>query len=113
MIKYKIGLVVLGVLLVTSLFFGNQYRKESDLYKTKVQNDFNTKYLLLEQRFRTSERERMVLVHHSDSLDNRSKSLDSALHVKDAEIKKIKGSYNKRTPSELETEMIKRANGSR
>lgn len=98
------------VFLIVVLFDSSNVRKERDLYKNQVKDDFKSKYLQLERELKSSERQRMVLVHHLDSIDNVNSVLVRGIKDKDSIILKIKGSYSRKTPSELENEMIKRFN---
>ncbi len=103
---YKVLSGILLVLLVANLVFTSSFKKERDLYKNKVQNDFNTKYLLLEKKLQISESTRRGLDNRIDSLNLSIQTLTESNLTLDRELTKVKGKYKDRTPSELEKLMV-------
>jgi len=112
MTKYRDWFIALAAIAGIILLLTDRYtiRKERDLYKTQVQNDFKSKYLPLERQLRESEQLRMGLVLRIDSIDNTNTNLVRVNKSLDSTLRKIRGSYSRKTPSELETEMINRYN---
>lgn len=113
MTKQNILIILLIVFLVLFMFYSNNLKRERDLYKNQVQNDFKSKYLQLERELRSSERQRMALVLCVDSIDNRNSDLVRVNKLLDSTLRKIRGFYSKKSPSQLETEMIDRYNKSK
>ncbi len=86
-------------------------KKERDLYKTKIEHDFKTKYTAIEQQLRESERQRVTLI---DSLNSRNLHIQTLNRVSDSlnnQLESVKGRYDKLTSSDKAKEMEKRANG--
>lgn len=106
---WKITTATLIIALIVILFFGNQYRKESSLYKTQLENEYRQKLLKLEQQLQSTERQRLVLGARADSLNSVNKDISRLKDKYQTELVQIKGRYKTHTPSELETEMIRRA----
>lgn len=96
-----------AVLIVGTIRY-RDYQQEINA-KTKIENELKSANLLLEQRLRASERGRIVLVLRVDSLSDIVKPLVRVNHHLDSILKKVRGTYNNRTVTQLETEMIKRA----
>ncbi len=100
---------------VAAMFYfmaeNHSLKKERDLYKTKIENDFKTKYTAIEQQLRDSERERVIL---ADSLNTRNIHIQTLNRVSDSltnELKLVPGRYKKLNSSEKAIEMERRANG--
>jgi len=107
---WKIAVAILTVLLGVSLFTGARFKREKDLYKNKIKNDFESKYLQLEYNFRRSERQRLDFINRFDSIDRINKSTLRINEELLKEIRKIRGAYVRKNAAELEQEMIRRAN---
>lgn len=82
--------------------------KQNQTFKTKLQDDYTEKRLLLERQLRSSEGQRLALMHRLDSLNNIVESSFRTNRQLDSLLTKVKGSYKDRTPTELEKEMIRR-----
>ena len=106
---YKVLSGIFFVLIVAGLIFGNNYKKQNDLYLKTIENDFIVKYRVLELKHRQSELTRVRLGHNIDSLNLLSKTLSESKLKVDQELKNLKGKYANRTPSELEQLMIDKA----
>ena len=104
-------LIVLGIVLIAfavTYFQDSKFREKESLYE-KHENELVTRNLLLQKQLGTSERKRLVLGTRFDSLNRINSNLVRLSTKLDSAYKSVKGSYSKRTVTELETEMIKRA----
>jgi hypothetical protein len=84
-----------------------EFKRDRDFYKNKIENDFKQKYLLLERQLRDSERERLDLVHHYDSLVLRNTTIGSSLDSIKKVQKNYKSPHKTKTIKELEESMEK------
>lgn len=112
MIKNAVIDIAVALILLIGLLFVIKYenkRYQDELNRNaKVENALRANTRLLELRLGVSEQQRMVLVLRFDSLRDLNQSLVQTNLKLDSTLTKIKGSYNKRTPSQLEAEMIAR-----
>lgn len=107
---WKISTVVLGIIVIAGLLFGNEKFKEADLYKSKLNDSFKQQYRSIERELRTERELRRSRDRIIDSLNNDIRNIQSAKLASDRELKAIKGRYANRTTSELEQLMISKFN---
>jgi len=107
----RVALGVLAIMVAGTFLFKSNLERSNELYKKQVEHDFQTKYTLLEDQLKASERERLVLI---DSFNNRNLYIKTLLELNkgyEKELKDVKGRYNKLTSSEKAIELTRRANG--
>jgi phosphoserine phosphatase len=103
----KINLILIALLLISG-FLNVYQKKEKEIYKNLVDEQFKQRYVELEQKLKQSEQQRLVLGDSIINLNIHREATRKLIIKQDEELKKIKGRYDKRTPSELELEMERR-----
>lgn len=81
------------------------------LNHNKVKGEYDNRIQLLETEIESTREQRdsvVVLINRRDSV---SKALYDLIDIKNKELSKVSGRYNKHTPTELEVEMNRRAGG--
>jgi len=108
-------LIVIGMALVlfTIGYYQDSKFHEKETLNEKHQNELVSRNLILQKELRTSERERVVLGNHVDSINRVNTALIRLTTKLDSAYKKVKGSYSKRTVTELGAEMISRYNANK
>jgi len=104
--------VIFGLILYAVNWINSRHRGEIN-DQIKIENELKASNRLLEQRIGESEQRRLVLVRRVDSIDVYNQSLVRANTKLDSTLKKVKGKYNGRTVTQLESEMISRYNASK
>jgi hypothetical protein len=104
-------LIVLAIILIVFSvnYYSDSKLREKENLNEKYQNELVSRNLILQKELRTSERERLVLGHSVDSINRINTGLVRLTSKLDSAYKNVKGSYSKRTVTELEAEMIRRA----
>jgi hypothetical protein len=103
------GLIPFGLilLLIGALTFIMYFPPKSD----ETPLDYKQKYDSIQQLHTQESLERLVFIRTIDSITSDNKLLRTELLDLNQELKSIPGRYDDRTPSELEIEMERRANG--
>jgi hypothetical protein len=108
-------LIVLAIILIAFAvtYYQDSRFREKETLNEKHQNELVSRNLILQKELRTSERERVVLGNHIDSINRINTALIRLTTKLDSAYNNVKGSYSKRTVTELEAEMIIRYNANK
>src|SRR5688572_2735729 len=106
-----IVIVLFGLGLIYFAVESRSLKEERDQYKEQINNQYAKRQVELQDTLINTRRENHLL---RDSLSNvRSNNNDNILKINslEGELKKVKGSYTNKPPSELAVEMKHRAGG--
>lgn len=106
------GLLLILVVVGIGWYFNLKNEQTLNQIQTE-KNALKESNRILEQGLKDSERIRVVLGARFDSLCDINKTLVRSNSKLDSSLSRVKGSYNKRSVSELELEMITRFNATK
>jgi hypothetical protein len=107
--KTKFIIIGLSIITLGALLFSGYSFNEKKLYENELQRQYNSKVLEYELKLKASESQRLVALHHIDSLDSAYKTLVARDSV-DKELRSIKGSFKSLTSQQLEQKMVEEFN---